>query len=167
MNFQTRLVYINPNGLDGNWKRGSGKEYETLREQVKTTLLTLKDESGIAPLSRILPWERAEDVLELPSSRIGDLVLEVNPPYFWFEEVSKDLKIFTKPLTSGFKQTVNSKSNICIWTPFLIWGKGIRSGHQLEQPIRHRDQLPTILKAMKIKIPEYVEGHVIEEVFKK
>ena len=160
-------VYINPKGLAGNWERSSGKEYEALREQVKTALLDLRDADNVAPLSRIIVWEEAEDILQLPSSRIGDLVLEVNPPYFWFEEVSKDLKVFTKPLTSGFKQTVNPRKNICVWTPFLIWGKGIKPRYQLTQPIRHRDQLPTILKAMKIEIPEHVEGQVIEEIFIK
>ena len=160
-------VYIHPKGLAGNWKRGYGKEYHSLRERVKNTLLTLQDESGISPLNSIVTWEEAETILDLPSSRVGDLILEVKPPYFWFEEVSKDLKIFTKPLTSGFKQTVNPKTNRCIWTPFLIWGKGIKSGHKLKQPIRHRDQLPTILRAMKIKIPKHIEGNVIEEVFEK
>ena len=160
-------VYINPKGLQGDWKRGSGKKYKLLRKQVKTALLNLKDETGVSPLSRVIPWEKAESVLELPSSRVGDLILEVNPPYFWFEEVSRDLKVFTKPLTSGFKQTVNAKNNICIWTPFIIWGKRIKSGYQLKQPIRHRDQLPTILKAMNIKIPEHMEGRIIEEVFEK
>ena len=160
-------IYINPKSLAGNWKRSSGKEYEALREQVKETLLALRDEAGIAPVSRIMTWEEAETVLELPPPRVGDLILEVHPPYFWFEEVSKDLKIFTKPLTSGFKQTVNPKENMCIWTPFLIWGKGIKSGYQLDKPIRHRDQLPTIFRAMKIKIPKHIEGQVIEEVFNK
>lgn len=160
-------IYINPKSLAGNWKRSSGKEYEALREQVKETLLALRDEAGIAPVSRIMAWEEAETVLELPPSRVGDLILEVHPPYFWFEEVSRDLKIFTKPLTSGFKQTVNPKENMCIWTPFLIWGRGIKSGYQLDKPIRHRDQLPTILRAMKVKIPKHIEGHVIEEVFNK
>ena len=143
------------------------RNMKTLREQVKNTLLQLKDKSGVAPLSRIVTWEEAEDILQLPPSRTGDLILEVNPPYFWFEEISEDLTIFTKPLTSGFKQTINPKKNVCIWTPFLIWGKGIKSGHQLAQPIRHRDQLPTILKAMKIKIPKYVEGRIVKEAFKK
>ena len=160
-------IYINPKGLTGNWKRGSGKEYESLREQVKTALLNLRDELGVAPLSRVIDWEEAENILQLPSSRVGDLVLEVRPPYFWFEEVSEDLKVFTKPLTSGFKQTVDPGKNTCVWTPFVMWGKGIKSNHQLAQPIRHRDQLPTILKAMKIKVPEYIEGRVIEEIFIK
>lgn len=160
-------VYINPKGLSGNWKRSSGKEYEILREKVKSALLELTDESGVAPLSRVFAWEKVEDTLQLPSSRVGDLVLEVHPPFFWFEEVSEDLKVFTKPVTSGFKQTVDPEKNICIWTPFVIWGKGIKSHYKLAQPIRHRDQLPTIFKAMKIKIPEHVTGRVIKEVFKK
>ena len=160
-------VYINPKGLAGDWKRSSGKEYEILRDKVKKALVQLKDPSGIAPLSRIVKWEEVEEILQLPSSRTGDLVLEVKPPYFWFEELSEDRKIFTEPLTSGFKQTINPEKYNCVWTPFIIRARGIQPGYKLASPIRHRDQLPTILKAMKIQVPEYVEGRAIEEIFKK
>ena len=159
-------VYINPEGLGGNWKRASGKMYENLREEVKTALQELKNSNGFRPLSRAVFWEQAEKMLELPASRVGDLVLEVHPPYFWFEEVSQGLKVFTKPLTSGFKQTINPEKHKCIWTPFIIRGKGIKPGYKLVRPIRHIDQLPTILKGMGLNPDlKHIEGRVLNELF--
>src|SRR5690606_21028364 len=53
-------VYINPNGLDGDYKRASGPEYEALRKEVIAELKSLKDENGTHPVSRIVNWEEAE-----------------------------------------------------------------------------------------------------------
>ena len=166
-------VYVHPKGLGGNWKRGSGPEYERLREAVRQEILSLnkeiaslKGKEGPLPVSRVVPNEKAEEVLNLPASRSGDLVLEVNPPYFWFEGVSEDLKVFGPALTSGFKQTIDPSKHACIRTPFLIWGKGIKAGVKLDRLIRHRDQAPTILKAFHLKPPGFMEGRVIEEALK-
>lgn len=156
-------IYINPLGLDGNWKRGKGPAYEKLRAEVISALVDLKDHQGIKPVKNVVKWEDAPKFFKLPSSRVGDLVLETRLNYFWFEEVDKDLSIFSNPLTSGYKQTINPQENDCMWTPLLIWGKGVKKGHRLSKPIAHVDQLPTILKLMKIKIPKKIQGKVIKQ----
>ncbi|MCC2679862.1 MAG: hypothetical protein K0R29_2438 [Pseudobdellovibrio sp.] len=158
-------VYINPNGLDGNWKRGTGPEFEKLRDEVIKTLADLKDINGQKPLVKAVKWEDAKDVYKLPQDRIGDLVIEAKLNYFWYEEADTSQKIFSTPLTTGYKQSIDPLKNKCMWTPFLIWGPGIKKGYVFKDPISHVDQLPTIYKMMGVKIPKHVQGRVLEEAF--
>ncbi len=156
-------VYVNPNGLAGDWKRASGPAYRKLRDQVVAAVKSVKDENGIRPLVRAVRWEDADKVYDLPRDRVGDLVLETRVNYFWFEELDHSLKLFSTPLTSGYKQSLNPKINTCMWTPYLIWGPGIKKGYELKEPISHIDQLPTLLKLMGMKAPEYIQGRVLSE----
>jgi arylsulfatase A-like enzyme len=86
------------------------------------------------------------------------------PGYSWFEEMDNSLKVFADPLTSGYKQTIDGKKNKCMWTPFIIMGPGIKKGYEMKEPIELIDQMPTILKLMDIKIPDYVQGKVLNEI---
>jgi predicted AlkP superfamily phosphohydrolase/phosphomutase len=155
-------VYINPNGLAGNFKRASGAEYEALRKEVMAELKDLKDSDGTHPVSRIVKWEDAHS-LGLPSDRVGDLVLEATTGYRLWEEMTKDKTLFSTPRATGYKEGVNT-SEPAIQTPFLIAGPGVKKGVSLSKPIRHIDQLPTILNLMKVEVPDYVEGRLVEEV---
>ena len=157
-------VYVNPNGLAGDWIRSRGDVYDALRQEVISTIEDLEDGDGGKPLVRAVKWEDAGRIFHLPHDRVGDIVLEVRPPYFWFEEVDNSLDIFADSVTSGYKQTIDPVANKCMWTPFVIWGPGVRQGFQLDSPIHHRDQLPTILTLMGIEVPEYIQGRVIKEI---
>ncbi|MEE8131728.1 MAG: alkaline phosphatase family protein [Candidatus Paceibacterota bacterium] len=157
-------VYINPNGLAGDWTRGSGPEYEVLRDEVAKAISELEDDNGIKPLVQAIKWENAPKYFELPTDRVGDLVLETTPGYQWWEEVTKDMEIFTIPLGSGYKQAVNAKTTKGMWTPFIIVGPGVKAGVQLKEPISHIDQMPTILNLLDVEIPNYVQGSVLSEI---
>lgn len=159
-------VYVNPDGLGGNWTRGSGEEYEELRNEVIKAITKIEDNNGVKPLVQAVKWENAPKYFELPIDRIGDIVLETTPGYQWWEEVTTDLEIFTIPLGSGYKQAVNAKTTKGMWTPFIIMGPGVKKGLELEKPISHIDQMPTILKLLGIKIPNYVQGRVLNEILK-
>ena len=158
-------IYINPNGLGGNWKRAKGEEYEKLREEVIKLLNEIKDEKTLSPVENVVKWENVEDYLDLPSDRVGDLIVSNKIGYGWSEEVSKEMEIFKTPLKTGYKQAINPEEH-AVWAPFMIMGPNIKENFQLENPISHIDQLPTILNLMKIDIPDYVEGRVLEEVKK-
>lgn len=160
-------IYVNPNGLGGKWKRASGPEYEKLREEVINTLYSIEDENGIKPVLKAVKWEDAPKVFNLPTDRIGDIVIEANPGYFWSEEVDENLTIFANPLTTGYKQTINATENKCMWTPFIIAGPGVKKNYRIEKPISHIDQLPTILYLMGIDIPNYMQGKVLNEIVEK
>ncbi len=157
-------VYINPKGLAGDYKRASGSEYEALRKKVIAELEGLQDLNGVHPVSRVVKWEDA-GVLDLPTDRVGDLVLESTTGYRMWEEMTEDRVLFTTPRATGYKEGV-SPLDPAIQTPFIIAGPGVKSGVALSRPVRHIDQLPTILNLMKVPVPEYVEGHVIEELIR-
>lgn len=155
-------VYINPDNLGGNYKRASGPRYEALRKEVMTELESLKDENGVSPVSKIVKWENANE-LNLPQDRVGDLILGATTGYRMWEEMTQDKTIFTTPRATGYKEGVNPMDP-SMQTPFLIAGPGVKKGIKLSKPVRHIDQLPTILNLMKVPVPEYVEGHAIKEL---
>lgn len=156
-------IYINPSGLGGNWKRGSGPGYEKLRDEVIKMLEDLRDANGISPLAKVVKWEDAESYLNLPSDRVGDLIIANDIGYGWSEEVDGNMKIFDKSLVSGYKQGIDPQEK-AVWTPFVIMGPGVKAGNKINKPIRHIDQLPTILQLMGLDIPAYVEGTILNEI---
>lgn len=151
-------VYINPNGLAGNYERASGLAYEKLRQEVENSLISLADEDGSKPVVEITRWEKAEEVLSMDPSRVGDLIIANTPGYGWSENMSTDLKVFVNPSEGGYKQAVDPGVP-GMWTPFMIAGPGIKKNNYLgDTPIHHIDQYPTILKALNVEIPKEVEG---------
>ena len=161
---QTNNIYINPNGLAGPYKRASGPEYEALRSQVKDLLLNLSD-NGTKAMPQVITWEDAPKFAEVGSDRIGDLIIEITPGYGFTEAATKDGDVFTDSLTSGNKQAYDPNTD-GMQTPFVIMGPGVKKGFKLTQNISHIDQMPTILKLMGVSIPNYVQGKVIQEIFK-
>jgi len=159
-------VYINPNGLDGNYKRASGPEYEKLRKEVEEALINLQDADGQKPLAQVVKWEDVKEVLKLDPDRAGDLVIANNPGFGWGEEMSEDLAVFTEALETGYKQAVKAEDIPGMWTPFIIMGPGVKENNFLgEKPFKLIDEYPTIMTALKVKIPDFVQGKTIS-VFK-
>ena len=150
-------VYINPNGLAGNYKRSHGPEYEKLRKEVTAVLESFKDINGTQPISKIVKWEDADKEFNLPTDRVGDLVLGATTGYRLWEEMTEDRSYFSTPRATGYKEGVDPMDP-SMQTPFIIAGPGVKKGLALAKPIRHIDQLPTILNLMNVPIPEYVEG---------
>lgn len=159
-------VYINPNGLDGNYNRASGPAYEALRDEVIQALKDLKDQNGVSPLSNVVKWENVKADLHLDPDRAGDLVIANTPGYGWTEEMTPDLAVITDPLISGYKQAIMAQDVPEMWTPFIIAGPGIKKNNYLgDNPFSLVDQYPTIMTALKQKIPDFVQGKVLP-VFK-
>ncbi len=158
-------VYIHPNGLAGNWTRASGKEYEELRDKVIKILLNLTDEDGAHPVATVTKWEDVEQFLDLPTDRVGDLIIANKAGYGWNEEMTEDLEIFSTPLKTGYKQAIHPEEEKSMWAPFIIMGPGIKQNYRIEEPVKFVDEYPTIMKAMNLEIPDFVEGTALEEVF--
>lgn len=159
-------VYVNPNGLGGNWKRPNGPEYEKLRDEVIKAIREIRDEGERTPVVNAIKWEDAPKFYELPSDRIGDIVLEAAPGYQWWEEVTADKRLFSRPLNSGYKQSINPRTK-SMWTPFVIMGPGVKKNFAIKEPISHVDQVPTFLKLLGVDIPGHVQGRVLEEILEK
>jgi predicted AlkP superfamily phosphohydrolase/phosphomutase len=159
-------VYVKPEGLGGEWTRGSGPAYEQLRTEVIAALSELKDSDGVSPVVHVAKWEEAPEYFELPADRIGDLVVQVTPGYQLWEEVDAGGRIFEEPLGGGYKQAIDPLTTKGMWTPFVVMGPGVRRGYAMTEPIRHVDQMPTILRLLNIPVPEHVEGRVMEEILR-
>ena len=159
-------VYIDPEGLGGAWERAGGEEYEALRREVRDELMSLRDEAGIGPIETVLPYEKAPDFMHLPVNRVGDLLIACRAGYGWNEEITEDGAIFDTPLKTGYKQAIPADDNPALWTPFIIAGPGVKAKHRIGKPIRHVDQLPTILALMGVDPPDHIQGSIIDEVIR-
>lgn len=156
-------VYINPNGLAGNYKRATGPAYEALRSEVTQTLQSLQDENGVKPVVEVVQWEKAKEHMRLDPDRIGDLVIANAPGFGWNEEMTKDLEVFSEPIVSGYKQAIKAQDVPGMWTPFIIAGPGIKKDNFLgEEPFSLIDQYPTIMKALGIAAPSFVQGKPLD-----
>lgn len=159
-------VYINPDGLLGDYQRASGLRYENLRNEVISLLKNLQDENGDKPVVEVVKWENAKEFERLDPDRIGDLVIANSPGYGWNEEMTSDLKIFSDPAVTGYKQAIKAQDVPGMWTPFIIAGPGIKKNYFLgETPFSLIDQYPTIMKALKLPVPSFVQGKALD-VFK-
>ncbi|MDD5669421.1 MAG: hypothetical protein PHE58_05260, partial [Candidatus Omnitrophica bacterium] len=152
-------------GLSGDWRRAHGPAYEKLRAKVIRMLKSLKDSDGTRPLAAVVKWEDAPKVLNLPSDRVGDLVIANKPGYFWNEEMGDDLAVFADSLETGYKQSILPDSTKAIWTPFVIMGPGVKKHYKIRKPISMVDQYPTVFHLMGIKTPSFVEGKEIKEIY--
>lgn len=156
-------VYVNPNGLAGKYTRATGAQYEALRNEVIQTLKDLKDENGVAPVVEIVKWEDAKSFMQLDPDRIGDLVIANTPGYGWNEEMTADLAPFAAPLVSGYKQAIKSQEVPGMWTPFIMAGPGIKRNNFLgDKPFSLIQQYPTIMKALGVNVPDFVQGKPLE-----
>lgn len=162
-------VYIHPDGLGGEWTRGSGEKYEKLRQEVMEALLTLDDpESRVKPVRAVVKWEDARQYLDLPEDRVGDLIIANKAGYGWNEEMTEDREIFSEPLKTGYKQAIYAKETKGLWAPFIIMGPGVRKNHEIPDPIEMVDQYPTIMTLLNKRYdPVLVEGRVLHEIIEK
>ena len=69
------------------------------------------------------------------------------------------------PLKSGYKQAILPRETKGMWTPFIIMGPGVKKGFKLKRPISMVDQYPTIMHLMGMKIPDFVEGRRLDEIY--
>ena len=138
---------------------------EALRNKVINILLNLTDSNGKKPLASVTKWEDVEKFLDLPTDRVGDLVIANEAGYGWNEEMTEDLEIFDLPLKTGYKQAIHPEGEKSMWTPFIIMGPGVKKGYEIKEPQNHVDQYPTIMELLGLEIPEFVEGKALEEIF--
>jgi predicted AlkP superfamily phosphohydrolase/phosphomutase len=155
-------VYLHPDGLAGPWRRGTGPDYEALRSRVKRLLQELTDAHGVHPLEKVIEWENAAQTFRLDPERTGDLIIANRAGFGWSEALTEDLQIFSVPLKTGYKQAVIADRNPGMWTPFLFVGPSIpKDRYWGDQPIEMVDVYPTLLQAMKVPCPDWVQGRNI------
>lgn len=157
-------VYLHPAGLAGKWKRGEGPEYEALRDNVMGLLSGLRD-GDTAPFAEVLKREEAARKYRLPLDRIADIVLVMRPGYGLTEDMTTDLEPLKPAVEGGYKQAIVSDNETGMWTPFVVMGPGVKKNHRIEHNISNVDQAPTLLKALGIARPDYMQGSAVDEIF--
>ena len=157
-------VFVHPDGLGGTWERASGPAYDQLRDEVAAALRALRDSEGRSAVAEVRRWEDAAQ-LSLPSDRVGDLLVSNHPGYGWSETVTADPgAVVVAPKVAGYKQSLEPGSSKAVWTPFIVAGPGVKPGTRIAEPIRHIDQLPTLMTLLGEPIPDHIEGRVISEI---
>lgn len=142
---QSNHVFLNPKGLGGNSEEQSGEAYEKLRSQVYDALMSIKTPEGESPFEKILTRQQAGEQMSLATETIGDFVIVSHLGYLPTEDITASRQIFEGSLTSGYKQTLDPRKNKALWTPFVVYGPGIRRNHYIEQPLEHVDQYRFIM----------------------
>ena len=98
--------------------------------------------------------------------RAGDLILANRAGYGWTEEMTDDLKVFSTPLITGYKQAIVSDNEKGLWTPFMIVGPGVKKANYLgETPLNMVDQYPTLLRALAVKPSPWVQGKNVQQAW--
>lgn len=157
-------VYINPQGLGGDYHRAEGEAYRALRRRVVELLTSLEAPDGSRPLARVVTHEDAH-LVDLPADRVGDLVIANAAGFGWSESITAGGEVFERARVSGYKQAVIPDDEQGMWTPFIIVGPGIRRGGELAEPLRHVDQYPTIMRMLGATLPDHVEGSARLDAF--
>ena len=163
---QMNHIFISPTGFQKPFQRSSGSEFEALRKKVKKLLEDLKNNQGKQSFRAVLTRDEASQ-LDLADESLGDLILVNEPGFSPVETVTAAGDFFRGSVKGGYKQGVLAEDEKGMWTPFMIAGPGIKKGWPLKSPIRHIDQYPTIMRAIHQKIPSFVEGRSLDEVFEK
>jgi predicted AlkP superfamily phosphohydrolase/phosphomutase len=159
-------VYINPNGLDGPYRRAQGLRYQNLRRKVVKILRELRDDNGVAPVDDLAVWEEVQAKFRLSPDRTGDIVIAARPGFGWSEELSRDEKVITTPLITGYKQAIIPQHAPGLLTPFMVVGPGVKPGFFIgESPIDHVDQYPTVMRLLRHSAPADIDGEAVESIF--
>ena len=163
---QMNHIYISPQGFQSAYERSSGNEFNSIRNRIKNILTNLKSPDGKSIFAKVVNREDAS-LLNLPFDTVGDLILVNEPGFSPVESVTKDSLFLKDSLKGGYKQGVDPSTTDGMWTPFMISGPDIAKGHKIINPIVHVDQYPTIMRALGEKIPSFVQGHILDEIFIK
>jgi predicted AlkP superfamily phosphohydrolase/phosphomutase len=157
-------VFIHPRGLGGDYRPASGPEYERLRAEVQAALEQLQNENGEKPLAAVHTREQAQE-WGLPEDRVGDLIIANRAGYGWIEDVTSDQKVFVESLKAGYKQGILPGDEKGLWTPFIIVGPGVKKNYEIQRPISHIEQYPTVMKLLNVKPPYEPDGKPLSEIF--
>jgi hypothetical protein len=135
-----------------------------LRAEVQAALEQLQNENGEKPLAAVHTREQAQE-WGLPEDRVGDLIIANRAGYGWIEDVTSDQKVFVESLKAGYKQGILPGDEKGLWTPFIIVGPGVKKNYEIQRPISHIEQYPTVMKLLNVKPPYEPDGKPLSEIF--
>ena len=140
----------------------AGDEYEVLRQELRQALLTVEDpETKRPPLSKV--FLREELYHGRFAGRAPDLILEPqrdNPDPAHNFVLDGSLKADEARI---FGSSAPYSGNHTLDGILVAWGADVARGQI--QNARIVDLAPTVLAALGVAIPEYMDGRVLSEIF--
>jgi len=133
------------------------EKYEKIRNEIIKKLLEIKDDDGTRV---VLEAHKGEEIYVGPfSSRAPDIVFLLNEGYL-YSHLMKDKFLLSHKEFGGILSGGHRPEGV-----FVAVGPDIAKGKKLTNPLKLWDVLPNILHMLNLKIPSYVEGKVIKEIY--
>ncbi|HDI75059.1 MAG TPA: hypothetical protein ENF55_03795 [Thermoprotei archaeon] len=177
--FEPSYIWVN---LKSKYPHGSveDSEYDEIVEETIKALYSIRDfETGECPIAVAL---RKEDAVYLGQwgDRVGDIVYFLKPSYScWntprFDKISAEVMclpevapVSTRPTNvTGYHSTYLPNARIGVFeipAPIIVAGKGFKKGYRRPKPAFMTDIAPTILHALGLEVPDYMEGKVLRDL---
>lgn len=160
------MIRVNVRGRDPAGIVEPGEEYEAVCEEIGEALVQYRDPVDDRPVfSEVL---RAGDIYEGPHTKgAPDLVaMRSGTRFHTFSPISvqeKTLNALKPAITPRDPTYTGTHSPRGI---FVASGPGLASGKETAE-VHLQDFAPTVLAALGIPIPRYMDGHVIEGAFER
>ena len=136
------------------------RDYEAVRNHIIDRLLSLKDDNK----NVIAGVYKREDVLWGPfTSRAPDLFAVPDEGYYLSTHIKN--RVFGAPMQSG--SGIPRTGGHRMQGIFAAYGPDIREEYTLNRDIRTWDIAPTILGLLELPIPGFMDGNIIESIFRE
>jgi len=134
--------------------------YEAVRNHIIHRLLSLKDDNK----NVMAGVYKREDVLWGPfTSRAPDLFAVPSEGYYLSTHMKNE--VFGFPLQSGSR--IPRTGGHRMQGIFVAYGPDIKEEYTLNRDIRTWDIAPTILRLLGLPIPRFMDGNIIESIFRE
>lgn len=167
--FLAEGVWINLKGRDPQGIVEPGEEYEKVRDEVISLLLSLKDPVTGRPTFSLVCRKEEAKIMGLGSDRDPDIVFCYNVqihPRFVKAETSKH-PIWGKVTGTHGAFMPSAKSALgTIETVFIVKGPGVKEGYRRPNPILLSDVIPTLCYLAELPRPKDAEGRTVYDVIK-
>jgi len=157
-------IWINLKGRDAQGTVSPGAEYESICEQIISDVSELRDpRTGERLIKRAY---RREELYHGPHANLEpDIILEPRDTIQIFRKYNgfgetKPVHILSKAELSAADTTGHHLMNGI----FLVRGPGVKAGHEISG-VRIQDVAPTVLYAMDLPVPTWMDGHVVRDAF--
>lgn len=164
--FHTLAYSGSPNGINLNLK---GREtlgivepirYDEIREKIIYDFKNITDPNGIKIVKDALKKENVYN--EAASDSIPDIILEFKEEALYSaipsEKISRNMNLFRN---SRWLRGNHKRDGI-----LLVLGKDIKKAKRLKE-VNIEDIFPTLLVLNDEKVPDYIDGKVIKDIFNK
>ncbi|UCC22925.1 MAG: alkaline phosphatase family protein [Planctomycetota bacterium] len=135
-----------------------GKEYDNIIEDLRRRFSEVAcPVTGRPIFERVATPAEIYSVEDIDAERFGDLILIPRPGYFLKSRMSQKSG-YAVPVPPDSLQGTHHPDGI-----FVFWGQAVKSGEHKRAHIA--DIAPTVYAALGAKLPRYMDGKPLEDVF--